>query len=185
MKRQIIAAFKKQIDGVLGEVRNATDNFGEVQRLDQVRSLPAGVSSHVTLLAAMAQEFRARLGYEVTYYECLAEVQTVDALTVVDEVTSDIQAKDAPVARKALETFRSRYSEPASEVQKPLWHYLNTLYSLCDRLKTEAEAHLNKARSFETEGKKDDALRELREIYRLYPNKMTLERIHVLESQPH
>lgn len=182
-KKQLIAEFKKQIEFVLGQASTATDNFREVQSLDQVKALPPAVSSHVTLLANSAIDFRRRLGYEVTYFECLSEIQAVDSLMVLDESTRDIAVKDAPTGRKTLGTLRSRYSEPAAEAQKPLWRYLNSLYSLCDRLKTEAEGHLQRARSLESEGKKADALREYREIFRLYPNKVTAERIRLLEAQ--
>ena len=182
-KKQFIAEFKKQIDFVIGQASTATDNFREVQSLEQVKALPTAVSSHVTLLANSAIDFRQRLGYEVTYFECLSEIQAVDSLVVLDESTRSIAAKDAPTGRKTLGTLRSRYSEPSAEAQKPLWRYLNSLYSLCDRLKTEAEGHLQRARSLESEGKKADALREYREIFRLYPNKVTAERIRLLESQ--
>jgi hypothetical protein len=183
LKRQIIADFKKEIDFVLGQVRDATGNFREVNQLQQVRSLPASASARVTFLANEAREFRAKLGYEVTYYECLAEIQAVDALTVVDEATGDIAAKDTPSARKTLETFRTRYSEPTAEAQKPLWRYLVSLFSLCDRLKTEAEGHLQRALSLESAGKKADALQEYREIERIYPNPVTAAKIRQLESQ--
>jgi hypothetical protein len=184
-KRRLIAEFKQQIDFVLGQVRDATNNFKEVDRLDQARELPPAVSSHVTLLANSARDFRARLGYEVTFYECLSEIQAVDSLVVLDESTRDLAAKDAVAARKSLTLFRARYSEPTAEAQKPLWHYLISLNSLLDRLKDEAEAHLKIARPLESEGKKADALREYREINRLYPNKVTTERIRLLESQTH
>ena len=184
-KRRLITQFKQQIDFVLGQVRDATNNFKEVDRLDQARGLPAAVSSHVTLLANSARDFRARLGYEVTFYECLSEIQAVDSLVVLDESTRDLAAKDAVAARKSLTLFRSRYSEPTAEAQKPLWHYLVSLNSLLDRLKDEAEVHLKIARPLESEGKKADALREYREINRLYPNKVTTERIRLLESQTH
>jgi hypothetical protein len=183
VKRQIIADFKKQIDFVFGQVRDATENFREVERLEQVRSLPPAASSHVTLLANQAREFRAKLGYEVTFYECLAEIQAVDSLVVVDEATRDIAAKDTPTARKTLSVFRSRYSEPTADAQKPLWRYLVSNYSLCERLKTEAEGHLTRAHSLESQGKKADALREYREIERIYPNPITAEKIRQLESQ--
>ncbi len=183
VKRQIIANFKKQIDFVFGQVRDATGNFREVERLEQVRGLPPAVSSHVTLLANQAREFRAKLGYEVTFYECLTEIQTVDSLVVVDEATRDIAAKDTPTARKTLSIFRSRYSEPTADSQKLLWRYLVSTYSLCERLKTEAERHLTQAHSFESQGKKADALREYREISRIYPNSVTTEKIRQLESQ--
>ena len=183
LKRQIIADFKKKIDFVFGQVRDATGNFREVDRLEQVRNLPPSVSAHVTLLANQAREFRAVLGYEVTYYECLAEIQTVDALGIVDEATRDIAAKDTPSARKTLEAFRTRYSEPTGETQKPLWRYLVSLFSLCERLKTEAEGHLQRALSLQSAGKKADALQEYREIERIYPNPITAEKIRQLESQ--
>lgn len=137
----------------------------------------------MTLLANQAREFRAVLGYEVTYYECLAEIQTVDALGIVDEATRDIAAKDTPSARKTLEAFRTRYSEPTGETQKPLWRYLVSLFSLCERLKTEAEGHLQRALSLQSAGKKADALQEYREIERIYPNPITAEKIRQLESQ--
>jgi hypothetical protein len=183
LKRQIIADFRKQIDFVLGQVRDATGNLREVDQLQQVRSLPAPASAHVTLLANEARIFRAKLGYDVTYYECLTEIQAVDELTVVDEATRDIAAKDMPSARKTLATFRSRYSEPTAESQKPLWRYLISLLSLCERLKTEAEGHLQRALSLQSAGKKADALGEYREIYKIYPNPVTAEKIRQLESQ--
>jgi hypothetical protein len=183
LKRQIIADFKKKIDFVFGQVRDATGNFREVDLLEQVRNLPPSASAHVTLLANQAREFRMALGYEVTYYECLAEIQTVDELGVVDEVTRDIAAKDTPSARKTLGTFRTRYSEPTAETQKPLWRYLVSLLSLCDRLKTEAEGHLQRALSLQSAGKKADALQEYREIERIYPNPVTAEKIRQLENQ--
>ncbi len=180
VKRQIIAEFQKQIAFVLGEVKAAAGNFHEVDHLDQVRALPSGASSHVTLLANQARLFRAQLGNEVTFYECLNEIQAVDSLVVLDEATRDIAAKDTPTGRKNLEIFRSRYSEPTAETQKPLWRYLMSILALCDRLKTEAEGHLTRAHSFESEGKKAEALKEYQEISRIYPNAVTLEKIRQL-----
>lgn len=167
----------------MGQVRDATGNFRQIERLDQVKALPSGASSHVTLLANQARLFRAQLGNEVTFYECLNEIQAVDSLVALDEATRDIAAKDTPTARKNLGIFRSRYTEPSGEAQKPLWRYLSSLYSLCDRLKTEAEGHLTRAHSLELEGKKSEALREYREISRIYPNAVTTEKIRQLESQ--
>jgi hypothetical protein len=183
VKRQIIAEFQKQIAFVLAEVKTATGNLREIERLDQVKALPSGASSHVTLLANQARLFRVQLGNEVTFFECLSEIQTVDSLVVLDEATRDIAAKDTPTARKNIGIFRSRYSEPTGESQKPLWRYLTSLYSLCDRLKTEAEGYLTRAHSLETEGKKAEALQEYREISRIYPNAVTTEKIRQLESQ--
>jgi hypothetical protein len=179
----MIAELKRQTEFVLGEVRDATGDLRQVNQLEQVKNLPPRVSAHVSLLANQAREFRAKLGYQVTYFECLAEMQAVDTLVVFDEATSDLADKDAPSARKVLSTFRTRYSEPAAEAQKPLWRYLVSLFSLCDHLKNEAEGHLPKALSFETSGKKGEALRELREVYRIYPNPVTAEKIRQLESQ--
>lgn len=164
-------------------MKAATGDFHEVDRLDQVKELPSGASSHVTLLANQARLFRAQLGNEVTFYECLSEIQAVDSLVVVDEATRDIAAKDTPTARKNLLVFRSRYSEPTAESQKPMWRYIVSLLSLCDRLKTEAQEHLTRAHSFESQGKTADALREYREISRIYPNSITTEKIRQLESR--
>jgi hypothetical protein len=184
LKRQIIADFKKRIDSVLGQVRDVTGNFREIDRLDQARPLLPTVSGEVTVLANEARQFRAELGYEVTFYECLSEIETVDGLVVVDEVTRDLAANDAPSARNTLVTFRNRYSEPTAENYKPLWRYLVSIFSTCDRLKTEAETHLQKALSLESAGKKGEALKQYREINKIYPNPLTTEKIRQLESQP-
>jgi hypothetical protein len=180
----MIADLKKQIDAVLTQVRDVTQNFREIDRLDEVRPLPSSVSGEVTVLANYTRQFQAKLGYEVTYYECLSEIETVDALGLVDEVTRDLAAKDAPSARNKLSTFRKRYSEPTVESHKALWHYLVSIFGTCDRLKNEAQAHLARAHSFETAGKLADALREYHEIQRIYPNPITAEKIRQLESRP-
>jgi len=182
-KRKMIADLKKQTESALAQVRDATGNFLEVERLDQVKSFPSSVTANVALLSSEAVAFRAVLGYDVTYYEVLTEIETIDALVLVDAVTRDLLAKDTPRARNRLATFVQR-AKPSADSQKPLWSYLDSLYSLCDRLKTEAAALLPRARSFEQAGKKAEALREYREIYRLYPNPETAEKIRQLQSKP-
>jgi hypothetical protein len=180
----MIEDLKKQTQSVLAQVSDATGNFREIERLEQVKALPASVSTKVTFLANQARQFRARVGYEVSYYECLTEIETIDALVVVDEVTGDLAAKDAPAARKMLMTFVKPYSKPSADDLKPLWGYLNSASLLCDRLKNEAATHLPRARSFESAGKKSEALAEYREIYRIYPNPITADKIKQLENKP-
>ena len=184
LKRQIIAELQKQTDSVLTEVRHATGNFQEIERLDQVENLPASVSADVTLVANLAGECRAALGQQTMLFECLDEIQTVDGLTVVDEITRDLTAKDTPTARKKLATFLNRYAGPRTDNQKLLWRYITSISKLCDRSMNEAETHLAQARAFESAGKKSEALREYQEIYRIYPNPITAERIRQLQSKP-
>lgn len=175
--------FRRQIEAVFTQVKDATGNLREIERVDAVRALPSRVSASITFLANQGREFRTSLGYEKTLFEYLDELQTVDALVAVDEITRDLAAKDAPVARKELLAFVRRYSEPNAEDRKPLWRYLNSAFSLCNRAKTEAEAHLQRARSLESAGKKAEALREYEEIYRIYPNPITSDKIRELQRQ--
>jgi hypothetical protein len=77
-----------------------------------------------------------------------------------------------------------RYPEPPGDNQKRLWRYLTSALSLCNRLKDQAEAHLKGAHSLEMAGKKSEAIREFQEIYRIYPNPATAEKIRQLEAQP-
>ena len=83
-----------------------------------------------------------------------------------------------------LKSFMARYPQPPSDNQKPLWHYLSSTLSLCDRLKNEAETHLQQAQSLDSAGKTSEALREYQEIYRTYPNPITAAKIRQLEAQP-
>jgi hypothetical protein len=183
LKRLMIVELKKQTESVLEEVRDATGNFREIKQLEKVRALRASVSTNVTLLGNQARDFRAKVGYEVAYYECLTDIETVDALVVVDEITRDLAAKDAPAARRMLVSFVKRYSKPSADNLVPLWAYLNSASSLCDRLKDDAATHLRNAQSLESAGKRSQALAEYREIYRIYPNPITAERIKQLENK--
>jgi len=179
----MIEELRKQTESVLVQVRDATGNFREMDRLEAVQNLPAPASASVTALAVRARDFRAKLGYEVVAYECLAEIEAVEGLVLVDEITRDIAAKDTPGARKKLLGFLNRYHEPTADNQKPLWRYLTSASSLCDRLEKEAEPHLRKAQSLQSLGNKSEALREYQEIYRIYPNPATAEKIRQLESE--
>jgi hypothetical protein len=183
-KHRMIEELRKETESVLAQVRDATGNFREIDRLEAVKKLPAPASSSTTVLAARARDFRTKVGFEVAAYECLAEMEAVEALALVDEITRDIVAKDTPAARRKLSAFLKRYHEPTAENQKPLARYLNSALSLCNRSKNEAESHLPRAQSLGSDGKTAEALREYQEIYRIYPNPMTAERIRQLEAQP-
>ncbi|MBV9618275.1 MAG: hypothetical protein JO201_03605 [Verrucomicrobia bacterium] len=184
LKRLLIVELKKQTESVLAEVRDATGDFRAIDRLDKVRALPASVSTNVTLLGNQSREFRTKVGYEVAYYECLANIEAIDALVVVDEVMGDLAAKDAPAARQILMGFVKHYSMPSSEELKSLWDYVNSVSALCEKLKDEAATHLRNAQSLESAGKKTQALAEYREIYRIYPNPITADKIKQLENKP-
>jgi len=149
-----------------------------------VLNLPAPVSASVASLAYRARDFRAKLGYDIAFHECRTETETVDALTVVDQVTRSIASGDAPAARMTLFSFLKRYPEPPSDNRKLLWRYFTSALSLCNRLKNEAENHLERAQSLGSDGKTSEALREYREIYRIYPSPVIAEKIRKLETQP-
>jgi len=180
-KRRLIEELRKQTEAVLAQVRDATGNFREIDRVEAVQNLPAPVSVSVTVLGTRARDFRTKVGYEVAAYECLAEMEAVEALVLVDETARDITAKDVPAARRKLSGFLKRYHEPTADNQKPLSRYLTSVLSLCDRSKNEAETHLKRAKSFDSAGKKSEALREYQEIYRIYPNPITADKIRQLE----
>ena len=181
----MIGDLKKETESVLAQVRDATGNFREIDRLEAVQNLPASVSANVTILAAQARDFRRKVGFEVAAYEYLAEIEAVEALVLVDGITGDLAAKDTPAARKKLSGFLKRYHEPTANNQKPLSRYLTSALSLCNRAKDEAATHLERAESLESAGKTSEALREYQEIYRMYPNPTTAEKIRQLEGQSH
>jgi len=183
-KHRMIAELRKETESVLAQVRDATGNFREIDRVDAVQQLPPSVSASVTVLAARTRDFSMKVGGEVTTYEYLADIEAVEALALVDAITRDMAAKDAPAARKKLSAFLKRYHELTFDMQKPLSRYLNSALSLCNRSKEEAETHLQRAQSLGAAGKTSEALREYQEIYRIYPNPITAERIRQLEAQP-
>jgi hypothetical protein len=180
----MIDELRKQTESVVAQVRDATGNFHEIDRLEVVQNLPAPASASVTVLATRARDFRTKVGDEVAAYEFLAEIEAVEMLVLVDETTRDITGKDVPAARRTLSAFLKRYHEPAAESQKQLSRYLNSMLSLCNRSKDEAETHLERAKSLDSAGKKSEALREYQEIYRIYPNPITADKIRQLEGKP-
>ena len=183
-KDQMIAQFKEQTESVLAQVRDATGNFREVRGIDAVQALPASVKASVASLADQARDFRAKLGYEVTFYECGAETATVEALATLDGMTRAFTEKNAPGGRQQLMAFFKRYPAPSRDNQKSLWRYLGSVLLACEKAKKDAEGHLERAQSLGAAGKKGEALREYQEIYRIYPNPITADRIKLLQEQP-
>jgi len=183
-KDQLIAQFKKQTESVLGQVRDATGNFREINRIDAVQALPASVVASIVSLADLVRDFRSKMGYEVTFYECGAETATAEALTTLGEMTRDLTKKSAPEGRQKLLAFFRHYPAPTRDNQKLLWQYLESVLLSCDNAKKDAENHLQQAKSLDAAGKKNEALREYQEIYRIYPNPITADKIKLLEEQP-
>lgn len=165
-------------------MKEATGNFSPIEGFDQVQNLPSTVSANVTYLAAYAQQFQASAGYETTYYECLDQIETVEALAIAEEATRDLANRDAPAARKTASRYTKHTNEMASDDRKALSHYMNSIFSLCDKAKDQAEPHLKQAKLLEDAGKKSEALSEYRQIYRIYPNPYTADRIKHLEVSP-
>jgi hypothetical protein len=183
-KNRMIAEFKEQTASVLAQVSDATANFRQIDRPDTVLPLPGPVAASIALLVNRARDFRSKLGYEIAFHESRVETETVDALTVVDRIARDFARANVPAVRMTLLNFLNRYPEPPGDNQKRLWRYLTSALSLCNRLKDQAETHLKGAHSLELAGKKSEAIREFQEIYRIYPNPATAEKIRQLEAQP-
>ena len=182
-KDRLIAEFKQQTKSVLAEVSDATANFRRIDRLNAVIILPPAVTADIASVANRARDFRAKLGYEIAFHECRIETETVDALTVVDSVHRDFAGENALSGQTTLSRFLDRYPEPPSDNQKPLWQYLTSALSLCNRLKEEAAIHWQRAKSLVADGKTSEALREYEEIYRIFPNPTTAEKIRQLQGK--
>ena len=180
-KKEMIAQFKAQTASVFAQVREATEKFRDVEGLDSLREFPAAISARIDALADQSRDFRSKVGYEVAMYECGAETATADALLAVNQARRDVAQKNAPVSRSRLMSFFKRYPAAPSESQRLLWRYNASMLMACDKARKEAEGHLQQAKAFEAAGKKADALREYKEIYRVYPNEITAEKIKLLE----
>jgi hypothetical protein len=181
-KAEMIAELKKETAATLAQVKRATENFREVQALDKLETFPPEVSASISSLADQTRDFRSKLGYEVAMYECGAETATSEALVALEKATQDLAQKNTPAGRMKLMTFFKRFPLPSRDNQKQLWRYVASFLSACERAKREAEGHLEKARAFQAEGKKEEALREYQEIYRIYPNSITADRIQELQN---
>jgi len=179
----MIADYKEETRSLLTRVSQATQNFRPINRLKDVSPLPAPLPDNILSFSKRALNYETKLGYEVMAYECGAESATAYALIIFDGVTRDLAGRNAPAAREKLQGFLKLYPEASRDNQRALWLYLTSTYSLCNRARDEAAARLKQAQSFETAGKKKEALREYREINGIYPNPVTAAKIRQLEDQ--
>jgi hypothetical protein len=182
VRNRIITDFKEETGTVLSQVGEATDNFRGVDRLDAVGKLPPRVSESVGSLVHRARDFRAKLGYETALRECPTETQTVDALSVVDQVTRSIASNDAADANAKLADFLKNNPDPSADGEKPLWEYLTSVQQLCNRLEKDADVHLRRAQSLAAASRTSEAIREYQEAYRIFPTPVTAEKIRQLQA---
>ena len=136
-KDRIIAEFKGETQSVLSRVSDSTGNFHEVDRLESVQKLPAPVSESVVSLADRARDFRSRIGDEAALQGYRTETATADALSVLDQITRDLAAKDTSKACSRVTDFLGNNPEPAADSQKPLWRYLTQIRALCSQSEKE------------------------------------------------
>jgi hypothetical protein len=182
VKNRIIADFKEQIQSVLSRVGDATGNFHEIDRLDSVKKLPAPVSESIGSLIDRARDLSSKPGDETVLQECQTETETIDALSLVDEVTQNIATNDASEAGSRLAVFLKSNPGPTVDGQKALWRYLSSLRLLCSRLERDAYIHVQRAQSLASAGKTSDAIREYQEAYQTFPNPDTAEKIRQLQD---
>jgi hypothetical protein len=182
VKGGTVADLKEQTQSVLSRVGDATGNFHEIDQLDSVEKLPAPISESVVSLVDRAHERRLELGYEEALKEYGTEIQTADALSVVDQITRNIAFNNAPAANSKLADFLKSNPRPTADSQKPLWRYLTSVQLLCGRLEKEANIHLQRAQSLASAGKSSEAIQEYREANRIFPNPATAEKIRKLSS---
>ena len=104
-KKGKVANLKEQTQSVLSQVADATDNFREIEQLDSVGKLPPPVSENVVSLVDRARERRLEFGYEAAAKEYGTEIQTADALSVVDQVTRNIAFNNASAANSKVGIF--------------------------------------------------------------------------------
>ena len=136
-KNRVIAEFKNETQSVLSRVSDSTGNFHEVDRLESVQKLPAPVSESVVSLADRARDFRSKIGDDAALEEYRTETATADALSVLDQITRDIAAKDTSKACSRVTDFLRNNPEPAADSQKPLWNYLTQIRALCSQSEKE------------------------------------------------
>ena len=180
----MISQFKKEVAVALDLVKKATDGFREIHQINAAQAMPAEVSAAISTLSDQARDLRAKLGYEVAMYECGAETSVTEALAAVDQSTRDLTEKNAPAARLKLMKFVKRYPVPNRENHKPLWRYLGYVLRSCEQARKDAQGHLDRAKSLEAAGKKDEAIREYQEIFRIYPNPITADKLQTLQTPP-
>jgi len=182
VKEGTVADLKEQTQSVLSRVGDATGNFHEIDRLDSVEKLPAPVSESVVSLVDRARERRLELGYEEALKEYGTEIQTADALSVVDQITRNIAFNNASAANSKLADFLKSNPQPIADSQKALWRYLTSAQLLCSRLEKEASVHLQRAQSLASAGKTSEAIQEYQEANRIFPTPATTEKIRQLSS---
>jgi hypothetical protein len=182
MPNRVIQHFKEQTQSTLSRVGDATGNFRQVNRLEAVQKLPPPVSEGVALLANRARDVRSEVGSETALQECRNEIQTVDALSVIDQVTRDMAANDASRASSELNDFLQNSPEPIDDSQNGLWRYLTSLQQLFNRSEKEAAAHIQRGQSLDAANKTSEAIREYQKAYQVFPNPATAEKIRHLQD---
>ena len=182
VRNRVIADFKRQTQTVLSRVGEATGNFHEIEGLDSVPKWPAQVTDSVSSLIDRARDVRSELGDESAVEECRPEIETINALSVADQVTQDMAGNDASLASTKLNGFLQSNPEPPADDQKPLWHYLISLQLSFSRAETEAQAHLELGKSLAEANKTSEAIREYQKAYQIFPNPATAEKIRQLQD---
>jgi len=182
IRGRMVSDLKEETQSVLARVDEATSNFRGVDHLDGIQQLPAPVSQNVGALVDRARAVRTKLGYETALKECAAETQTVDALGTLDQVTRSIASNDAAAATAKVTEFLKNNPQPGADDQKNLWRYLTTMRQLCSQLESDAKVHAQRAESLAAASRTGDAIRELQEAYRIFPNPVTADKIRQLQN---
>lgn len=173
-----LTEFEQQTQSVFAGVGDATGNFRKIETLDSVQPLPSPISENIRSLSDRARDVRLKSADSSTLR---TETETADALSVVNETTRALAAKNASGANSKVTQFLKNHPTPPTDAQKPLWHYLASTQSLCDRQQKAADAHLQRAQSLAADHP-IEALEEYKEANRLFPSPNIAEMIRQLST---
>jgi len=132
----------QQVQFVLTEVGRATKDFRDIERLDSVQPLPEPIASNIRSLADRARSIRSKNADDPAIR---SQVETLDALSLLNETTTNLAAKNPATVSSKLNQFLKNHPAPPADSQRSLWHYLSSAQALCDRNQKEANVHLQRA----------------------------------------
>ena len=179
---QKIASFKLTSSATIKRIREAITTIPSSANLSDIH-ITDDVSRDAESLQKSLAELEHSLSDAKRVSECVAERETSHFIFLLVKALRSIKQGDANAPYEEIQSFLNNLQKTLPTNDAPPMDLVSSIYAIFSLKREVAHGYQQKADSFSSAGKTSEAIKQLEEANRIFPNPAILEQIKKLRDE--